>query len=55
MIYELLVHYPWAVARFLECDKNSTYILVILLHDQVILANLWLNLNLNFKRFLSVV
>ena len=29
----------------------STYILVILLHDQVILPNLWLNLNLNFKNF----
>ena len=35
--------------------SHYTYILVILLHDQVILANLWLNLNLNFKRFLSMV
>ena len=35
--------------------RYSAYILVILLHDQVILAHFWLNLNLNFKRFLSVV
>ena len=33
----------------------TIYILVILLHDQVMLANLWLNLNLKLKKFLSVV
>ena len=31
--------------------RYSAYILDILLHDQVILANLWLHLNLNFKSF----